>query len=132
MELTNVKIKLSDKLYDVKCNISNSNGTRVVNIHATQASRIIRQYIKQTFGKSVKSSVRTEKYAGGSSVRVYLENVSDVIAKNIQEFSKQFQMGNFNGMDDSYNVKSPEYSDLGSELRMFTSYVFTYNNNFLV
>lgn len=133
--MKNSKIKLMFKGHEFIVNAPTKidpDGESSVNLHAVQSARIIRQFIKKEYGSSVKSSVRTQKYAGGSSVRIYLNDIDKSSASEISEFSKLFQAGNFNGMDDSYEYKDHSISDKGSTIKMYTSYVFTYLDGFLI
>ena len=89
--------------------------TKQLSNHAAAAKAIRTELRKHGY----KCSVTSDSYAGGSSVDVTITaDLSPERRKAITAFCEQFQMGNFNGMTDSY-----EYSNVKSDLPQ-VSYVF--------
>jgi hypothetical protein len=68
-----------------------------------EAARVLRMGLKRQL-PGHKFQVRAEAYSMGSSIDVNcLDEVSpDELAK-VKDLAGKFKMGNFNGMDDSYN-----------------------------
>ncbi len=66
-----------------------------------KSTSLIKKYLLQKYG--IKTSVRSEYYSGGSSLRIsyVLGPDRSVIEKEV----KRLQYGNFDGMTDSYNYK---------------------------
>lgn len=85
--------------------------------HAAAAA-MIRQHIK-TLGIAAK--VTSESYAGGSSVRVSVEDLTPATAKALEEYAGQFQYGHFDGMQDLY-----EYSNSRDDIPQ-VKFVFVNN-----
>jgi len=101
-------------------------------MNAKNSASIIKQYVKKNFPElTVWSNSKT--YSGGSSVDVNVCNadgssVDDNIYEQIESFSKSFKGGNFNGMIDMYEYNEDDkYTDNGTELKYFPSYVFVKN-----
>lgn len=69
------------------------------------AAKLIRQELKKN---GIKAKVRSSSYAGGSSIRIALNNELPAVADAIKRFADDFQMGNFNGMEDIYEYGSNE------------------------
>ena len=70
---------------------------------AASASSEIRKVLKIAF-PNIKFSVNSSTYAGGNSIRVNWENGPTV--KQVEQYTKDFQMGNFNGMEDIYEMSN--------------------------
>jgi hypothetical protein len=68
---------------------------------AANAASEIRKVLKIAF-PNIKFSVTSENYAGGNSIRVNWENGPTV--KQVQQYTKDFEMGSFNGMEDIYEM----------------------------
>ena len=83
-----------------------------------QAAAQIRKFIKSI---GIKASVRSESYAGGSSIRIHLTDQTEEVEEKINSFAKQFQYGSFDGQTDSYN-----YDNVVNGLPQ-VSYVFVEN-----
>lgn len=75
--------------------------------HAKAAS-MIRKHLKSL---GVPGSVRSESYAGGSSVRVEITDQPRDTVVMVKLYAEQFQQGHFNGMTDSY-----EYTNSNDDL----------------
>ena len=76
---------------------------------SAQAAKAIRKELKAAF-PGVKFSVRSDNYAGGSSVHVTWDDPA-ADQKTVDEIIGKYQYGHFNGMDDIY-----EYSNTSDEL----------------
>ena len=129
-----MKIKLNGIVYLLNCRVETNrdNKTEVV-INRVEAAKMIRQFIKTRYGKSIKSWVKSASFSGGSSVDVTIckpngEPVSSTIETAINTFANSLRAGRFNGMTDSYDYNSRNLvSDLGTQLVMYTSYISVYN-----
>ena len=75
---------------------------RPMSEHA-KAAKIIRQELK---ANGIKGSVTSSTYAGGTSIRVSVENLAPWILERIERFTDKFEYGHFDGMTDCY-----EYSN---------------------
>ena len=73
--------------------------TKELSPHAATAAAI-RAELK-TLG--VKAKVKSESFAGGNAVDVYLEDVHPEKFHSIQTICKKYQYGEFDGMTDCYN-----------------------------
>lgn len=85
-----------------------------------KTTSLLKKYIKDVF--RIKTSIKSDVYSGGSSL-----NVSYNLGPNpdlISPIINRLQYGNFNGMDDSYNMKSG--SDRGFYLDNFALTDFKY------
>jgi len=82
------------------------------------AAKQIKNYMK---ANNIVGSVTSESYSMGSCVRVYVEDLPPAISKQLEEFAKQYQYGNFNGMEDLY-----EYSNNRKDIPQ-VKYVFVNN-----
>ena len=70
---------------------------------AANAGSEIRKVLKMAF-PGIKFSVNSETYAGGNSIRVNWENGPTV--KQVNQYTKDFEMGSFNGMEDIYEMSN--------------------------
>lgn len=93
-------------------------------IPATEVAKIARRELKQAFGKSVKFSVRTDTYAGGSSSRVTWED--GPTERAVEKIIGHLHGATFDGMTDmkSYHT-STEYDTAGQEHEV------SYGNDFI-
>lgn len=77
--------------------------TKQISDHAA-AAKMIRAELKR---HAIKGSVRSESYAGGSAVRVEIQqDVLPATRAAIEAFANQFQFGNFDGSTDSYDYSN--------------------------
>lgn len=83
-----------------------------------QAAAMIRQYMK---ANGIAGKVRSESYSMGSSVNVYVQDLSPEASQSLKEYASQFQYGNFDGMQDLY-----EYNNRNEELPQ-VKFVFVNN-----
>ena len=67
------------------------------------AAKMIRQYLKEN---GIAGSVRSKSYSMGSSINVDVENLSPEIYKALSSYVNQFEYGNFNGMEDIYEMSN--------------------------
>lgn len=67
-----------------------------------KSTHLLKKYLKEQFG--IKTSIRSEFYAGGCSLRVSYDMGAD--KKEVEKIVDKLQYGHFNGMIDLY-----EYSD---------------------
>ena len=104
-------------------------------VDSVESGKMVKQYIKQRYpNHDFKVWVKTERYSGGTSLRINLSNkdgspVDSYIHKDIQSFGNTLQWGSFNGMIDMYELDDEVHTtdDGGMEIDFFTKYVFTYN-----
>ncbi len=78
-----------------------------ISTHAA-AAKAIRTELKKF---NIPARVTCKSYSGGDSVDVYTTDLPPYTVEAITLFAKQFQMGNFNGMEDIY-----EYSSVNNDL----------------
>lgn len=129
-----IQFKFFEMDFDVKGYISEYLDIKHINIGCVGGGQMIKQYIKQKYpNHNFKVWVKSERYSGGSSLRINLSNidgskVSEEIYEDIKSLGNTLQWGNFNGMIDLYEPKEEQhYTNNGVELSFQTSYVFTYN-----
>jgi hypothetical protein len=134
-KLPKMKIKLNGIVYLLNCRVEDNRGKQEVVINRVEAAKMIRQFIKTRYGKTIKSWVKSDSFSGGSSVDVTIckpngEQVSSSIVNAIDTFSQSLRAGRYNGMNDSYDYNSRNLiSDLGTQLVMYTSYISVYNRS---
>ena len=107
-------------------------GGKYIYMNAKSAASVIKQYVKQYY-PDIKVWAGSDVYSGGSSVRVNVSNkdgssVDSTIYDNIKEWEYVLKGGSFNGMIDMYEYNEDDkYTDNGTELKYFPSYVFVKN-----
>lgn len=133
-KLPKMKLKWNGVVYLLNCRVeTNRKGETEVIINRVEAAKMIRQFIKQRYGKSIKSWVKSDSFSGGSSIDVTIckpngEPVPSSIETAISTFTTSLRAGKFNGMYDSYDYNdTPIYSDLGTKLVMYTKYISVNN-----
>ena len=110
----------------------NYNGT-YIHMGAKHTASVIKQYVKQKYGNRITCWATSEVYSGGSSVRinVWSKNGSATpltIYQDIENFSRSFKAGYFDGMYDIYEYVDKDLkSENGTPLKYFPSYVFVDN-----
>lgn len=72
------------------------------------AAKNIRKMLKAAF-PSVKFSVKTSKYSGGSSI--YVSYPEGINGDAVEGIAKRFEAGSFNGMDDCYEYSNSPWSE---------------------
>ena len=114
--------------------INDYDGKKSMTVDCVQSGKMVKQYIKQKYpNHDFKVWVKTERYSGGTSLRINLSNtdgspIDTYIYKDIQTFGNTLQMGTFNGMIDMYEKSDEVYrTNDGMEIDFFTKFVFTYN-----
>ena len=80
--------------------------TKELSPHAATAAAI-RAELKKL---GVKAKVKSESFAGGNAVGIYLEDVHPEIANSIQTVARKHQYGEFDGMTDCYNYTNRDDS----------------------
>lgn len=81
-------------------------------------AKLIRAEMK---ARGIKGTVRSKSYSGGCSVTVRIEDQAPEVAKSLDQFTKQFESGHFNGMTDCY-----EYTNHRSDIPQ-VKFVFVEN-----
>ena len=105
---------------------------KYIYMNAKNCASIIKQFVKKNY-PDLKVWAGSDVYSGGSSVRVNVCNVdSTEVDKSVfEEISKWkwiLQGGNFNGMEDIYELREDEVTtENGMALKYFPSYVFIEN-----
>ena len=105
---------------------------KYIHMSAKNSATVIKQFVKQNF-PSPKVWAVSDTYSGGSSTRIYVCNpdgteVDYDIFKQIKQWKHILQGGNFNGMEDIYEMREDTVcTDKGMELKYFPSYVFIEN-----
>jgi|TARA_B110000003_G_C16625754_1_gene524824 hypothetical protein len=132
----NNKIKFSflGMVFNVKGYVTSYNNETEFNVGCVGGGMMVKQYIKQKYpNEDFKVWVKSEKYSGGSSLRINLSNrdgskVFNEIYEDVETFGNTLQWGNFNGMIDLYEPKEEDrLTNDGLKISFYTSYVFTYN-----
>ncbi len=77
---------------------------------ASLAANAIKKEIKKEF-PGIKVSVRSDNFAGGNSVDVYVEDASPEMMKSLNRIVSKYRYGHFDGMTDSY-----EYSNARDDI----------------
>lgn len=120
--------------FNVRGYTSSYDGVDEIIVGCVGGGQMVKQYIKQKYpNHDFKVWVKSEKYSGGSSLRINLSerDGSDVpteIYEDVKSFGNTLQLGNFNGMIDMYELdKEDRFTNDGIKVNFYTSYVFTYN-----
>ena len=129
-----VKFSFLGMDFDVRGYTTSYDGVHEIVVGCVGGGQMVKQYIKQKYpNHSFKVWVKSEKYSGGSSLRINLSErdgskVSNEIYEDIETFGNTLQLGNFNGMIDMYEYRedSPT-TDNGTPMKYFPSYVFVNN-----
>jgi len=106
--------------------------TRSICINHVAAASIIKQYVKAKF-PDVLVSTASESYSMGCSARAYISHkdgrgINKSAYDDVRNFAKKFQMGNFNGMTDSYEYNADTLStDSGMHIDAYTKYISVEN-----
>jgi len=105
---------------------------RYLSITVSGTAQMIRQWLKRKYPNLPSKNyvwVQSESYAGGDSIRVYLNNAPEEFATKIaRELKDNFQEGYFDGSTDSYSyTKSEVKSSEGKNVRFGTKYLFVNN-----
>ena len=107
--------------------------TQYIYMGAKNTASVIKQYVKQKYGKRLTVWATSDVYSGGSSVRINLCEKNGSPApyeweKDIQSFANSFKAGRFDGMTDCYDYRDDEVkSDNGTQFKYFPSYIFVEN-----
>ena len=107
--------------------------TQYIYMGAKNTASVIKQYVKQKYGKRLTVWATSDVYSGGSSVRINLceKNGSPApyeFYQDIQSFANSFKAGRFDGMTDCYDYRDDEVtSDNGTQFKYFPSYIFVEN-----
>lgn len=67
--------------------------------HAAAAKQI-RGALKEL---GIKASVRSESYAGGTSIRVFVKDLAPSLVAKVKSLISRYEYGSFDGMTDSYH-----------------------------
>jgi hypothetical protein len=82
------------------------------------AAKMIRQFMKEN---DIAGRVRSQGYSMGSSINIDVENLIPAQYEILKSYSRQFEYGSFNGMEDIY-----EYNNVNDDIPQVT-YVFVNN-----
>ena len=129
-----VKFSFLGMEFNVRGYTTSYDGVNEIVVGCVGGGMMVKQYIKQKYpNEDFKVWVKSDKYSGGSSLRIYLSQldgskVSNEIYEDVETFGNTLQWGNFNGMIDLYETKEEEqFTNDGIGIRFLTSNVFTYN-----
>jgi hypothetical protein len=127
MRDNNMKNKLNIRLNGVDLKIDEKHIQRadysgqplekpVIRFNHVAAASLMKQYVKAKYPQ-LTVSVSSSSFAGGNSVDVYLSdaigNAADrEVAREIDNFGQMFVYGQFNGMDDMYELKEDRKMEL--------------------
>ena len=105
---------------------------KYIYMNAKNCASIIKQFVKKNYPE-LKVWAGSDVYSGGSSVRVHVCNqdsteVDKSVFEEISKWKWILQGGNFNGMEDIYELREDEVTtENGMALKYFPSYVFIEN-----
>ena len=68
-----------------------------------QVAKLVRQQLKSW---GIVGKVNSKSYSMGSSVNVYVNDLTPEIAKMVGDYLVQFEYGSFNGMEDYYKMSN--------------------------
>ena len=83
-----------------------------------RAGAMIRRFMRE---QGIAGRVSGQSYSGGSSIRIYVEDLQPAVVAQLERYCRQFEYGSFNGMEDIY-----EYNNVNDDLPQ-VSYVFVEN-----
>tara|TARA_Y100000992_G_scaffold249512_1_gene181316 strand:- start:194 stop:652 length:459 start_codon:yes stop_codon:yes gene_type:complete len=124
---------LLNQIFKIKLPVKYINGTWITTGGVGSVIRQIHNQLKQSGKMSYdKLWVRSETYAGGDSVRIYLLNPSKETQELSDSIMNLFQYGNFNGMIDLYEMSPSDTRPLliledGTEIEVTSKYNFSKN-----
>jgi hypothetical protein len=107
--------------------------TQFIYMGAKNTASVIKQYVKQKYGKRLTVWSTSDVYSGGSSVRINVCSKNGSVTpyemyQDIQNFTYNFKAGRFDGMTDCYEYRDDKpTTDKGMELKYFPSYIFVEN-----
>jgi hypothetical protein len=138
MATSKIKLQISGMMFNLPSvvlrdrNWNNEPTTPYIYLSAKHVASLAKQYVKAKYPK-VTCSVKSDSFAGGNSVTVYLStpdgySVDAAIEKDVSNFAKTFQYGRFNGMEDiyEYNNTDPK-TDNGTVMDGGSKYVSVNN-----
>jgi len=129
-----MKVQINQMSFQVPstCVRTDRDGKSFIQLDAKESASIVKQYVQQKY-PDLKVWATSDKYAGGSSARVYVCNadaspVSEEIHDELSRFGDEFAAGRFNGMIDLYEYRDDEFkTDDGMPISNYCSYVFVEN-----
>ena len=128
-----IKVRISGRQFEVpsSCVRTDNYGESYLQFDAKESASIVKQYVQQKY-PHLKVWGASERYAGGSSARVYMCNVDaspveKEIYQDVNDFGENFTAGKFDGMQDLYEYKGDGYTDDGIRITNYCSYVFVNN-----
>jgi hypothetical protein len=108
-------------------------GKEYLNATPPVAGSLVKQFVKAKYPNIV-CKVKSESFAGGNSLNVYLCNPNGGPAEHtvweaINEFAHNFEYGSFNGMYDIYETydNTATVTDAGNRIEAAVKYVSVYN-----
>lgn len=107
-------------------------GSTAISVNVAGTAQMIRQYMKQKYPNIPSRDyywVQSQSYAGGDSIRVYLNDAPEELYKKLDaELNAKFEEGKFDGMTDSYTyTKGKETAAEGMLIDYGTKYLFVEN-----
>jgi hypothetical protein len=136
MKTKKINFRFLDMTFELPSNAVQKDrwdGSTYIYMGAKNTASVIKQYIKQKYGKRLTAWATSDVYSGGSSVRINIceKNGSPVPyewEKDIESFANSFKAGSFDGMTDMYDYRDDEVkSDNGTQFKYFPSYIFVEN-----
>ena len=104
-----------------------------IDVNQVVTSMLSKQYVQSKYPDLVVRG-KSDSYSGGCSSRIYICNkdgssVSKEIYKDVEDFAQQFEMGKYNGLEESYNYSDGVIkTDNGTLLERGVKYVFVDNS----
>lgn len=93
-------------------------------ITTTETAKIIRKTLKSEF-PGIKFSVRSRKYAGGSSINISYNDIN-LNSREVDKVTDKFSAGDFDGMTDSYNYRNDAIYE-GEKVSFSPQFIFASN-----
>ena len=94
-------------------------------LSVVETAKLIRAALKEAF-PGQKFSVRSDKYAGGASIRVTYDS-ADLAAKKVEEVARKFEGARFDGMTDMMSYHSSTLN--GRPVHFGADFVFVSNEH---
>lgn len=138
MKPTKIQVKIEGMVFELpeknlrKTDYSGNPITPFIRMNQVSVASLMKQYVKKRY-PSVVCSVSSDSYSMGDSVNVYLSDmcgneVDKDIVKDVDMFSKRFEKGRFNGMEDIYEYRDSDgVTDNGTVIDGGTKYCFVTN-----
>ena len=93
-------------------------------VSTTETAKIVRRTLRSEF-PGIKFSVRSRKYAGGSSIDISYNDIN-LNSREVEEVMNRFRGADFDGMTDSYNYRDDSIYE-GEKVSFSPQFIFASN-----